>query len=138
MFKKILTRVGIISPENHMMGFQIKSGKVHEIFTGIIPMLADATDVVATGADAPGCLLNKRIYTFNAFLYFLGNTFDFVQFIPMNGECLLQRMHYLIIREWIPAGILFQCIIRFHVHRETFPGKILIYIISRATVKDIF
>jgi hypothetical protein len=83
-------------------------------------MLADATDVFATGTNAPGCLLDKRTDFFNAFSYFMGKMFDFYQFISVTGECLLQKMNYLTIRELIPAVILFQCIIGFRVHREIF------------------
>jgi hypothetical protein len=76
VFKKVLTRVRVIPPENHVRGFEIKSGKVHEVFIGIIPMLADATDVFATGTDALGCLLDKGTDFFNAFSYFLGKILD--------------------------------------------------------------
>jgi hypothetical protein len=89
-------------------GFQTKGGEVHEVFTGIIPMLTDATDVFASGTNAPGCLLDKRINPFNAFSYILGKILDFYQFISVTGEYRLQKMHYLVIGELIPAGVVFQ------------------------------
>ena len=65
----------VIPPKNHVRGFQTKSGEVNEVFIGIIAMLADATDVFASGTNAPGCLLDKGINLFNAFSYFLGKIF---------------------------------------------------------------
>jgi hypothetical protein len=76
MFKKVLTRVRVIPPKNYGRGLQTKSGEVHEVFTGIISMLTDATDIFATGTNALGCLLDKRINPFNAFSYFLGKILD--------------------------------------------------------------
>jgi len=76
VFKKVLTRVRVIHPKNRVRGFQTKSGEVHEVFTGIIPMLTDATDVFATWTNDPRCLLDKGINLFNSFPYFLGKIFD--------------------------------------------------------------
>jgi hypothetical protein len=71
-------------------------------------MLADATEVFALGTNALGCLLDKGTDFFNAFSYFLGEIFDPYKFISVTRECCLQKMHYLIIREFIPAGVVFQ------------------------------